>query len=355
MPRRSRLRLELILGVLALSAVWALAVPSAFAAAPEWRGVHLHSLWWESTNSDMDRELDLARDSGANVVRVDVGWSSLETGGKGNSGGWYLDKLDRLVAGASARGMKVIARRARHAVLGLERPGDPAPGLSGQLVEPRRSRCIRPPTTSDFADIAVFITRRYGTSWRPSRSGTSRTWARTASGSRPTSRAPTPRWSRPPTRASSRPTPTFRCWPAPSPTGTTPSCRACTPPGIKGHYDGLAIHPYHDGAPRPGSWGGIEWARRLQREAGDTTPLWLTEFGWSTCRIGSGLVRDPGRSGRGSSAPPSPPSRPSPTSRRASSTTCATRARTQIPLRTTSAWWGAISPPSPVTTPSRPR
>ena len=83
MPRRSRLRLELIIGVLTLSAAWALAVPSAFAAAPEWRGVQLHSLWWESTNSDMDRELDLARDSGANVVRVDVGWSSLETGGKG--------------------------------------------------------------------------------------------------------------------------------------------------------------------------------------------------------------------------------------------------------------------------------
>ena len=36
-----------------------------------------------------------------------------------------------------------------------------------------------------------------------------------------------------------------------------------------------------------------EWARSLQREAGDNAPLWITEFGWSTCRIGSGWCVTP--------------------------------------------------------------
>jgi hypothetical protein len=63
--------------------------------------------------------------------------------------------------------------------------------------------------------------------------------------------------------------------------------------GIKGNYDGLAIHPYNTGAPKAGSWAGIEWARSLQRQAGDNAPLWITEFGWSTCRIGSGWCVTP--------------------------------------------------------------
>jgi len=38
---------------------------SADAATPEFRGVQLHSLWFDSSNADMDRELDLARESRA--------------------------------------------------------------------------------------------------------------------------------------------------------------------------------------------------------------------------------------------------------------------------------------------------
>ena len=292
MPRRSRLRLELIIGVLTLSAVWALAVPSAFAAAPEWRGVQLHSLWWESTNSDMDRELDLARDSGANVVRVDVGWSSLETGGKG-PGGWYLDKLDRLVAGASARGMKVLP-----GVLGTPCWASSAPeslrqGCQGSWWNRDQITMYPPTNNQDFADIAVFIARRYEGKlaaielWNEPNLGEDRFWI---APDEPRAYAEMVKAAYPRLKQASPNLPVLAGALA---YGNDAWVRGMYAAGIKGHYDGLAIHPYHDGAPSPGSWGGIEWARRLQREAGDTAPLWLTEFGWSTCRIGSGWCVTP--------------------------------------------------------------
>jgi hypothetical protein len=79
--------------------------------------------------------------------------------------------------------------------------------------------------------------------------------------------------------------------------------------GIQGYYDGLSSHRYHLGRPIPGSWSGIEWARRLQRERAITAPLWLTEFGWSTCRIGSGWCvtrADQARSIKAASRPSTP-------------------------------------------------
>jgi hypothetical protein len=47
--------------------------------------------------------------------------------------------------------------------------------------------------------------------------------------------------------------------------------------GIKGFYDGLAVHFYDI------PLYGLRNTRSVQRKFGDRTPLWLTEFGWSSC------------------------------------------------------------------------
>ena len=292
MPQRFRLRRELLLVVVTLCALSALAVPSAQAAAPEWRGVQLHSLWWESTSSDMDRELDLARDSGANVVRVDVGWSSLETDGKG-PGGWYLDKLDRLVAGASARGLKVLP-----GVLGTPCWASSAPDSLRQGCQTgwwnRDQITMYPPRNNqDFADIAVFIAQRYESKlaaielWNEPNLSEDRFWI---APDEPKAYAELVKAAYPRLKAAAPSLPVLAGALA---YGNDAWVRGMYANGIKGHYDGLAIHPYNTGAPRAGSWSGIEWARNLQREAGDNAPLWITEFGWSTCRIGSGWCVTP--------------------------------------------------------------
>lgn len=47
--------------------------------------------------------------------------------------------------------------------------------------------------------------------------------------------------------------------------------------GMKGHYDGLAVHFYTL------TLAGLRSIRAVQLANGDTTPLWLDEFGWGNC------------------------------------------------------------------------
>jgi polysaccharide biosynthesis protein PslG len=291
-PRRSRLRRELLLVVLALCATCALAVPSAQAAAPEWRGVQLHSLWWDGSNSDMDRELDLARDAGSNVVRVDVGWSSLETSGKG-PGGWYLDKLDRLVAGASARGIKVLPVVVSTPCWASSAPDSLRQGCTGSWWQREQIAMYPPRNNQDFADITVYIAQRYEGKlaaielWNEPNLAEDRFFI---APDEPRAYADLVKAAYPRLKQASPSLPVLAGSLA---YGNEAFVRGMYANGIKGNYDGLAIHPYNSGAPSAGSWSGVEWARNLQREAGDNAPLWLTEFGWSTCRIGSGWCVSP--------------------------------------------------------------
>ncbi|MEA2494971.1 MAG: hypothetical protein QOJ29_2882, partial [Thermoleophilaceae bacterium] len=73
------------------------------------QGAQLHPLWWDSTTANFDQELDLLKSAGANVVRIDLSWSSLETSGKGNYSQWYVDKADTFLQHAKDRGIAVIA------------------------------------------------------------------------------------------------------------------------------------------------------------------------------------------------------------------------------------------------------
>jgi hypothetical protein len=47
--------------------------------------------------------------------------------------------------------------------------------------------------------------------------------------------------------------------------------------GIKGYYDGLSVHFYNL------VLASLRYTHEVQLQNGDTTPLWLNEFGWSSC------------------------------------------------------------------------
>lgn len=47
--------------------------------------------------------------------------------------------------------------------------------------------------------------------------------------------------------------------------------------GVKGHYDALSVHFYDL------TLNALRTTRRVQREHGDATPMWLGETGWSSC------------------------------------------------------------------------
>jgi polysaccharide biosynthesis protein PslG len=70
-------------------------------------GVTVLALWRDW--ADHEALLDLARDNGAGWVRIDSGWCSLEEQGPGKISGWYEDRMDAVVEGAVARGLRVQA------------------------------------------------------------------------------------------------------------------------------------------------------------------------------------------------------------------------------------------------------
>jgi hypothetical protein len=64
--------------------------------------------------------------------------------------------------------------------------------------------------------------------------------------------------------------------------------------GVKGHFDAWSVHPYSDDrsplntaveSPRYSFLSGVPAVRDVMRRYGDHKPIWLTEFGWSTCNV----------------------------------------------------------------------
>ncbi|MBA2342041.1 MAG: cellulase family glycosylhydrolase, partial [Thermoleophilaceae bacterium] len=130
------------------------AVPAS-AAPPPYRGVTVHSLSNEQVG-DMDRTLDSAKALGANVVRVDVWWSVLEQEGKGKYTRWYLDRFDRFVKGAHARGMKVLPVLLWTPCWASSAPKQMLAGCSSGTQK------YPPKSASDYGDFARFVATRYG-------------------------------------------------------------------------------------------------------------------------------------------------------------------------------------------------
>jgi polysaccharide biosynthesis protein PslG len=281
-------RLARGLPALLCCAIALLAAAPARAAAPDLRGVHLHSLWWDSSDRDMERELDLARDAGANVVRVDVSWSSLETGGQGQLSPWYVKKLDRFMNAARRRRLKVIATLLSSPCWASGAPQSLRQGCTGSWWQREQIQMYPPSDPQHYADTARWMTARYGPRlaaleiWNEPNLEEDRFFI---APDEPRAYAELVKASYAAAKEGDPDVPVLAGALA---YGNDEWVRRLYANGIRGHYDGLSVHPYNVGRPRPGAWSGIEWARRLQREAGDNTPLWLTEFGWSTCRIGSG-------------------------------------------------------------------
>jgi polysaccharide biosynthesis protein PslG len=286
-PARSA---RLLVGVLTVLAVAALMAPAAD-ARPKLRGFALHSLWYDSEEAHIDRELDLVSRAGANVVRLDIGWSTLESGGKGVYSRWYLDKLDRFVAAAHARGIRVIAGLVSTPCWASSAPESAKQGCAGEWWE-RGVAQYPPANPADYGDAARFLTARYGDAlaalevWNEPNSDRFLTSPDKASAYAAILKAAYPA-----AKAGNASVPVVAGALA---AADRPFLDALYDHGIQGHYDALSVHPYNEWRDPADRWHdrwkqytflpGIEWIRAGQLAAGDSTPLWITEFGWSTCR-----------------------------------------------------------------------
>jgi hypothetical protein len=261
----------------------------------------LHSLWWESSAADMDRELDLAHEAGASAVRVDVQWSSLETAGKGARSGWYLDKLDRFMAGAERRGLKVIAMLWSTPCWASTAPETLRQGCTGAWWE-RGVDSYPPRNAGDYADVAAFVARRYGSAlaalevWNEPNLDEGTFWK---AEDKPEAYAALLRAAFPAVKAAD---PDVAVLAGALAFADRPFLEALYAHGIRGSYDGISLHPYNEWRHPGDRWRpewreytflpGLESIRAAQEQAGDRAPLWITEFGWTACREGGWCVSE---------------------------------------------------------------
>ena len=294
-PHRLPRLLTLAATTLTLLSILLVAASQA-AAAPTYRGLQLHSLWGDTPDGGITRELDISRDLGANVVRLDVGWSSLETSQKGRYSAWYVEKLDQFVNEADARGMKTIITLWGSPCWASSAPESLKQGCDGAYWD--RGVVQYPPSNpADFGDAARWVTARYGSKlaafevWNEPNLETPRFWK---SDQPAADYAKLVRAAYAPAKQGNPDVPVI--------VGALGAAdgdflQKMYDAGIQGYHDGISIHPYNEWRDPADMWQeewkkytlipGTKWVNDVQRANGDNTDLWLTELGWSSCDGGS--------------------------------------------------------------------
>jgi hypothetical protein len=231
-----------------------------------------------------DREVALARALHAKLVRVEVQWSALEPDGPGRIDPASLAFLDRIVSDAAASGIRVIATAdgtpcwassAPAAVLAKCIPGRWSKATAWPPVDPSR-----------YAAFVGYLAARYGT-----RLAAIEIWNEPdqanedyfAGPDKPRRYAAVLRAAYPAIKQANPNVPVL----AGSLVGSNGVfLRALYAAGIKGFYDGLAVHFYSL------TLGSLRAIHEVQLANGDSKPLWLDEFGWSSCWPGHKLQQE---------------------------------------------------------------
>jgi hypothetical protein len=239
-------------------------------AAPQYVGAQVHSLWSSVSNSERTTELSNLQSAGANTVRVDLAWRTLEWAGKGQYDPTYLSKLDTFMNEASARGVKVIATLAC----------TPPWASSGKAWNDA------PSNPADYGDFARYITARYGAKL-----------AAVEAWNEPEINSNLIAENLPLTytamvkelyRGAREGNSSVAVLAGALSYADTTFMNELYADGIAGHYDGISLHPYADQASPTNTSvthsfkRGIEEMHSDQVAHGDSTPEWITEFGWFT-------------------------------------------------------------------------
>lgn len=276
-----------------LVVVFAVAPASASAAPPQqFHGAQMHAFWGSQSAADNARELDLLAAAGADSVRVDLGWASLETDAKGQYNDWYVKRVDEFMGQARARGIKVIVALINSPCWASTAPESQRQGCAGQWWNRGDIATWAPRNASDYADAAAWVAKR----WRADM-GALEVWnepndnAYFHASDTVVEYAKLVKATYGPVKAVAPELPVVVgavSW------SDRPYLERLYDQGIAGNYDGISIHPYNEwrdpNDPWQAQWkaysylSGVKWVRDLMVAKGDADKgLWLTEFGFSTC------------------------------------------------------------------------
>jgi hypothetical protein len=266
-----------------------MAVHPAHAATTQTVGIHAHILWSDVDAAEMRRQLDLAKGAGAQILRVDVGWSSLEQEGKGQWSAWYRDRLDDLVTQADKRHLKLLLTVADSPCWASSAPSTLTQGCAGTWWD-RGVQHYTPRVPADYADAFAYLIRRYG-----SRVAAWEIWNEPNSPDYYKAQDPVADYValvKAAYQAGKAADPHAKILAGAVMQSDFDYTEQLYRAGIKGYFDAFSIHPYCEDRSPLDPWM-TEWMRLsfikgvpkvhdVMLSRGDHSPMWLTEFGWST-------------------------------------------------------------------------
>jgi hypothetical protein len=250
-------------------------------------GINMHPLWSGVDAAEVRHQLDLAHAAGAGIVRVDVGWSSLEMTGKGQISSGYLSRLDDLVEEAQGHGIRLMLTLSDAPCWASSAPSQLKDGCAGAWWD-RGVQRYAPVSAQDYANAMAFLVSRYGDrvyAWE--------TWNEPNSPEYFVAADPAVEYAalvRTTYRTVKALDPSARLIAGAVMQSDHEFVDRLYAAGIKGSFDALSIHPYcEDRSPldlggdiRLSYIGGVPAVREVMLRHGDDKPMWLTEFGWST-------------------------------------------------------------------------
>ncbi len=245
------------------------------AAAVPLGGINIVSLGARTSTAQIDGAVAAARKLHAKVVRSDVPWSLLEPRAQGSIDPRALALADRLVSDATAAGIRVIMT-----VESTPCWDSSAPAALLRACTPSRqtqANAWPPRDAAPYGAFTAFLAQRYGAQlaaieiWNePDQANQDYL----AGPNKPQQYAAILRAAYPAIKQVNPNVPVL----AGSIVGSNGVfLRALYAAGIKGYYDGLAVHFYTL------TLGALRAIHETQLANGDTKPLWLDEFGWSSC------------------------------------------------------------------------
>jgi Cellulase (glycosyl hydrolase family 5) len=223
-----------------------------------------------------DQEIALAHALQAKVVRVELPWSEFEPIGPNQFDPRALAVTDRLMNDATAAGIRVIAMVesspcwASSAPASLLRACVPA-------EESNKANTWPPSNPASYAAFVAYLAQRYGTRlaaievWNEPDQANQHYFA----GPEKERRYATILQAAYPAIKQANPKVPVLAGSLVGASGVF--LRALYAAGIKGYYDGLAVHFYTL------TLASLRSIHEVQLANGDTKPLWLDEFGWSGC------------------------------------------------------------------------
>jgi len=244
-------------------------------AAPFLGGVNIGSVDRSTPPALIDRSLAVAHQLHARVVRIEVPWSIMEPLAPGVDDARSLAYTDRVARDAVAQGLKMILMVQSTPCWASSAPASLMRGCGPGHVT--RANSWPPKQVGDFAAFVAFLAKRYGPElaaleiWNEPDQANEGYFA---GPSKPARYAAVLRAAYP---AIKQADPSVQVLGGSLVGSNGAFLRALYAAGIKGYYDGLSVHFYNL------TLASLRSIHEVQAANGDSTRLWLAEFGWTSC------------------------------------------------------------------------